>query len=67
MKPALLYEKNPIFDELQFTQTSSNAPHFLHVNSIWYNVEETGNTLKNATLDFDFLDFRDDFLNYKRT
>ena len=67
VKPTLLFEKNPIFDELQLTQTSSNATQFLHVNSTWYNVEETGNTLTNAILDFDFLDFRDDFLKYKRT
>ena len=60
-------KKNPIFDELQHTQTSSNVTRFLHVNSTWYNVEKTGNTLKNTTLDFDFLDFRDDFLKYKRT
>ena len=63
--------KNQIFDELQLTQiecsNSSNAPDFLHVNSTWYNVEEIGNTLKNTTLDFDFLDILDDFLKYKRT
>ena len=36
-KPALLYEKNQFFDELQLTQISLNAPDFLHVNSTWYN------------------------------
>ena len=63
--------KKSNFDELQLTQiecsNSSNAPDFLHVNSTWYNVEEIGNTLKNTTLDFDFLDILDDFLKYKRT
>ena len=67
VKSALLYEKNQMFDELQLTQTSSNAPDFLHVNTTWYNIEETDNTLKNTTLDFDFLDFLDDFLKCKWT
>ena len=59
-------EKNQIFDELQLTQISSNTPDFLHVNSTWYNIEEMGKALKNTTLDFDFLDFLDDFLKCKK-
>ena len=43
------------------------CPDFLHVNTTWYNIEETDNTLKNTTLDFDFLDFLDDFLKCKWT
>ena len=60
-------EKNQIFDELQLTQISSNTPDFLHVNSTRYNIEEMAKTLKNTTLDFDFLDFLDDFLKCKKT
>ena len=36
-KPAVLYLKTQIFDELQLKYISLNVPDFLQVNSTWYN------------------------------
>ena len=40
-KPAVLYLKTEIFDELQLKYISSSVPEFLQVDCTWYNLKRS--------------------------
>ena len=48
-KPAVLYLKTQIFDELQLKYISLNVPDFLQVNSTWYNSKNRTRSFFNCT------------------